>query len=116
MQSNSSENCIHPYNVEIFFGPELQTISPKPVIRTIKRIVKWVEKFLTQTALILDYKNKNVRKIFHSSTKLNTINADIDEAFKSTHQSYMTKMKNDVYEYCIVLDVIIEHSIKSFDC
>ena len=86
------------------------------MIRTIKRIVKWVKKVQTQTALILDYKKKNDRKIFHSSTKLNAINADIDEAFKSTHQSFMTKMKNDVYEYCIVLDVIIEHSIESFEC
>ena len=86
------------------------------MIRTIKKIVKWVEKVQTQTALILDYKKKNDPKIFHSSTKLNAINADIDEAFKSTHQSFMTKMKNDVYECCIVLDVIIEHSIESFEC
>ena len=84
------------------------------MIRIIKRIVKWVEK--VQTALILDYKKKNDHKIFHSSTKLNAINADIDEAFNSMYQSFMTKMTNDVYEYCIVLDVIIEHSIKSFGC
>ena len=35
VQSNSSENCIHHYNVEILnlFDPELQLINTKPVIK-----------------------------------------------------------------------------------
>ena len=35
MQSNSSDNCIHPYNVEILniFDPELQLINTKPKIK-----------------------------------------------------------------------------------
>ena len=47
MQSNTSNNCVHRYNVEILnlFDPELQLINTKPMIKNkIKRIVKWVEK------------------------------------------------------------------------
>ena len=47
MESNSSDNCAHHYNVEILnlCDPELQLINTKPVIKLkIKRIVKWVEK------------------------------------------------------------------------
>ena len=43
VQSNSSDNCIHHYNVEIsnLFDPELQLINTKSVIR---RTAKLVEK------------------------------------------------------------------------
>ena len=36
VQSNSSDNCIHHYNVEILnlFDTELQLINTKPVIKT----------------------------------------------------------------------------------
>ena len=47
MESNSSDNCAHHYNVEILnlCDPELQLINTKPVIKLkIKRIVKWVGK------------------------------------------------------------------------
>ena len=47
IQSNSSDNCIHHYNVEIFniFHPELQLINTKPMTKNkLKRIVKWVKK------------------------------------------------------------------------
>ena len=47
MESNSSGNCAHHYNVEILnlCDPELQLINTKPVIKLkIKRIVKWVGK------------------------------------------------------------------------
>ena len=47
MESNSSDNCAHLYNVEILnlCDPELQLINTKPVIKLkIKRIVKWVGK------------------------------------------------------------------------
>ena len=42
-QSNSSDKCIHHYNVQILnlFDQELQLINNKPVI---KKIVKCVEK------------------------------------------------------------------------
>ena len=35
VQSNSSDNCVHHYNVEILnlFDPELQLINTKPVIK-----------------------------------------------------------------------------------
>ena len=35
MQSNSSDNCVHHYNVDILnlFDPELQLINTKPVIQ-----------------------------------------------------------------------------------
>ena len=49
------------------------------------------EKFKVQTMLILEYK-KN-RKIFYSSVKLIASDSDIDETFKSMHQSIMTKNK-----------------------
>ena len=47
MESNSSDNCAHHYNVEILnlCDPGLQLINTKSVIKLkIKRIVKWVEK------------------------------------------------------------------------
>ena len=45
MQSNSSDNCVHCYTVEILnsFDPKLQLINVKPMIKN-KRIAKWVEK------------------------------------------------------------------------
>ena len=73
-----------------------------------------MKKFKVQTMLVLDYKKRNDRKIFCSSTKLIAGDSDIDEAFKSTHQSIMTKIKNYAFEDWIVLDVIIKHSIKIF--
>ena len=53
-------------------------------------------------------------KIFHSSTKLIASDSDIDEAFKSMHQSIITKIKNYACEDWIVLDAIIDNSIKNF--
>ena len=56
---------------------------------------KWVEKvYKVQAILVLDYKKKNDRKIFHSSTKLTTRDSEIDEASKSMHQSIIIKWKN----------------------
>ena len=45
MQSNSSNNCLHCYNVEVLniFDPELQLINTKRMIKKIKRIIKWVD-------------------------------------------------------------------------
>ena len=43
-------------------------------------------------------------------------NLDIDEAFKSVHQSIITKIKNYACEDYIALDATIKHSIKIFEC
>ena len=96
VQSSSSDNCVHHYNVEILnlFDPELQLINTKPVIKNkLKELLSELKKFKVQTILVLDYKKRNDRKIFHSSAKLIASDSDIDEAFKSMHQSIMTKIK-----------------------
>ena len=76
-----------------------------------------LEKFKVQTILVLGYKKINDRKIFHSSAKLIVSDSDINEAFKSMHQSTVTKIiKNYASKNCIVMDVIIKHSIMNFAC
>ena len=46
-----------------------------------------------QTMLVLDYKKKIDCKIFHSCAKQIATGSDINEAFKSMHQSIITKIK-----------------------
>ena len=119
VQSNSSDNCIHHYNVEILnlFDPELQLINTKPMIKNeLKELLGELKKFKVQAVLVLDYKKSNDRKIFHSNTKLIPSDSDTDEAFKSMHQSIMTKINNYAYEDWIALDAIIKHNIKIFNC
>ena len=119
MQSNSFDNCIHRYNVEILnlFDPELQLINTKPVIKNkLKELLNELKKFEVLTKLILDYKKRNDLKIFHSRTKLVTSDSDTDKAFMSMHQSIMTNIKNYACEDWIDLNVIIKHSIKIFEC
>ena len=114
VQSNSSEYCIHHYNVEILnlFDPESQLINTKPMIKNkLKEFLSELKKFKVQAVLILDYKKRNDLKIFHSSTKLTASDSDIDEAFKSMHQSIMANIDNYDCEYWIALDVIIKHSV-----
>ena len=82
----------------------------------LKELLNELKKFKVQTILVLDYKKRNDRKIFHSSAKLIASDSDIDEAFKSMHQSIMTKIKSYASEDCIVLDVIIKLSIRIFEC
>ena len=74
------------------------------------------KKFKVQKILVLYYKKWNDCKTFHSSAKLIDGDSDIDGTFKSIHQSIMTKIKNYACEDCIVLDAIIKHSIKIFEC
>ena len=66
MQSTSSNNCIHHYNVEIFnlFDPELQKINPKAIIKkNLKELLRELKK--VQTRLVLEYKkNDRVLKSF----------------------------------------------------
>ena len=94
MQSNSSDNCVHHYNVEILnlFDPELQLINTALVIKNkLKELLSELEKFKVQTILVLKYKKRNDCKIFYSCTKLIASDSDIDEAFKFMHQSIATK-------------------------
>ena len=119
VQSNCSDYCIHLYNVEILnvFDPELQLTNTKPMIKnTLKELLSELKKFKVQIILVSNYKKRNNCKIFYSSTKLTASDSDIDEAFKSMHQSIMTKMKNYACKDWIVFDVIIKHSIKIFEC
>ena len=118
VQLNSSENYIRHYNVKIsnLFDPELQLINTKPVIKNkLKGLLSELKKFQVQTVLALDYKKRNGSQIFHSCTKLIGSDLDIDEAFKSMHQSITSKIKNYVCKDYIVLDAIIKHSIKIFE-
>ena len=119
VQSNFPDNCIHHYNVRTLnlFDPELQLINTKLVIKKkLNTFLNELKDFKVQTVLVLDYKKRNDYKIFHSSTKLAANDSDIDEAFKSMHQSITTKIKNYACEGWIVLDGIIKHSIKIFEC
>ena len=73
MQSNSSDNCVHHYNVEILnlFDPELQLINTKPVIKNkLKELLNEFKKFKVHTVLVVDYKKRNDLKIFHLNVKL----------------------------------------------
>ena len=119
VQSNSSDNCINHYNFDILnlFDPKLQLIDTKPLIKNKLKelLIEW-KKFKVKAVLVVDYKKRNERKILHSSTKLIASDSDIDEAFKSMHKSIMSKMKNYVCQDWIILDAIIKHNIKIFDC
>ena len=62
MQSSSSDNCIHLYNVEIsnLFDPELKLINTKPMIKNkLKELLNELKKFKVQATLALDYKKIN---------------------------------------------------------
>ena len=57
MQSNSSDNCAHCYNIEILnlFDPELQPINTKPIIKNkLKRLLSELKKFKVQAILVVD--------------------------------------------------------------
>ena len=95
MQSNSSDNCVHCSNVKILnlFYPELQLSNTKPMIKNkLRELLSELKNFKAQTILILGFKKRNGRKIFHSSIKLIVSDSDIDGAFISIHQSIMTKI------------------------
>ena len=117
MQSYSSDYCIHHYNVEILniFDPELQLINTKPMIKNkLKELLNELKRSKVQTMLVFDFKKRNDCKIFHSSAKLIASDSDIDEAFKSMHQSIMTKIEKYTCKHWIVLNVIIKYSINIF--
>ena len=74
MWSNSSDKCIHHYNVQILnlFDTELQLINTKSVIKNkSKELLSEFKKFKVQTILVLAYNKRNDHKIFLSSAKTN---------------------------------------------
>ena len=118
MQSSLSDKYVHRYNIEILnlFDSELQLISAKIIIKNKLKELLSELKSSVQTILFLEYQKRNNRRIFHSNAKLIASDSDIDEAFKSKHQSIMSTMKNYAGEDWIVVDMIIKHSIKIFEC
>ena len=88
------------------FDPKLQLINTKSMIKNkFKKMLNVLKKFKVQTILVLEYKKRIDRKIFHSIVKLIDSDSDIAEAFKSMDQSMMTKIKNYACEEWIALDV-----------
>ena len=59
----------------------------------LKGLLSELKKFKVQKILALEYKKRDDHKIFHSNAKLIASDSDIDETFKSMHQSIMTKIK-----------------------
>ena len=82
----------------------------------LKELLSELKKFKVQTILALDYKKRNDHKIFHLNAKLIASDSDIYGAFKFMHQIITIKIKNCAIEDWIVLDVIIKHRIKTFEC
>ena len=98
------------------FDRELQLINTKPMVNKLKELLSELKQFKVQTILALDYKKKNDCETYHSTAKVIASDSDINEAFKSIHQSIMTKIKTYACEDWIVLDVIIKYSITIFAC
>ena len=71
--------------------------------------------FKLPSILVLEYKNRNNLKIFHSSSKPTASDSDIYEALKFMHQSIMKKIKNSAGEDWVV-KTIVKHSAKNFEC
>ena len=96
MQSSFYDNCIHRYNIEVFnlFNPELTMIILPMIINKLKELLNELKKFKVHSILVLEYNKTNDRQIVHSSAKLIVSDSDIDEEFKSRHQTIMTKIKN----------------------
>ena len=73
-----------------------------------------LKKIEVQITLVSGYKKRNDRKIFHSSANLISSGSDIDESFKSMHQSIMTKIGNFTSKDWIVIETIIKHNVNIF--
>ena len=115
VQSNSSDNCVHHYNVDILnlFDPQLQLLNTKSMIKNkLKELLSELKKFKVQTILVLDYNKRNECKMIQIIAN----DSDIDEAFKSMLQSMMTKINNYDGKDCIFVDEVINHSFKIFEC
>ena len=76
MQSDSSDNYVHRYNIEILTNSKLNT---KHMIKNkLKELLREMKKFKVQSILVLEHKKRNAHKIFHPSTKLTASDSDID--------------------------------------
>ena len=67
MQSNSSDNCVHHYNVEVLnlFDTELQLINTKPMFKSkLKELLSELKKVNVQTILVLESKKRYDCKSF----------------------------------------------------
>ena len=118
IQSNFYDNCVYRFNIEILnlFDPELQLINTETMIKSkLKEFLSELKRFKVQTILVLEYEKRNDHKNFHSSAKLIATDSNIDETFKSLHQSIMTKMKNSASKDWIVIKTIVKYSIKIFE-
>ena len=73
MLENSSDDCVHCYNIETvnLFEQELQ--------------LSVLKKFKVQIIVIVGHKKRNNYKIIHLIANLISSNSDSDEAFKSMH-------------------------------
>ena len=115
MQSNSSDNCVHHYNIKVLniFALELQLINTKPAIKNkLKELLNELKTLKVQSILVWEYKKRNDCKIFHSSAKLIASDSYFDEAFKSMHQSIITKIKKNLSKDWII--VTIENTMLMF--
>ena len=76
-----------------------------------------LKKFKVQTILVSEFKkiddHKVICKIFLFITNLNVNDSDIDKAFRSMHQSIITKIKKFSL---LIVKTIVEHNIKLCEC
>ena len=62
VQSNSSDNCIHRYNVKILniFDPQLELIKTYPmIINRLKELLSELKTFKVYATIILDYNKRS---------------------------------------------------------
>ena len=77
------------------FDPELQLTNTVPMTKNkLKGLLSTLKKFKVQIILVVEDKKRSDHKILNLSTKLIPNDSEMDEAFKSMHQSIMTKVKN----------------------
>ena len=73
-----------------------------------------LKNFRAQTILVLESKkehdHKSVHKIFHWCVKLIVNNSDINKAFRSIHQSAITKIKK-IFSDDWIVKKIVNHDI-----
>ena len=99
------------------FDPELQLINTEPITKKkLKALLADLKKFKVHSVLVFQYKKRNDCKISHSSVKIIASDSDTDEALKSMHQSIVTNIKHSASKGCVVIETIIKHVIKIFEC
>ena len=80
MQLDSSDKCMHCYNVVFLniFDPELQLINSNPMIKSkLKEFLSDLKMFKVHAILVLDYKKRNDCNIFYSGAKITASDSDI---------------------------------------